>query len=142
MRHSTDIQFLGDAYQQEFILADAQLDWNEDTSRLFYVLGDASIIMMPLHGGLVRVMASRPYQNSDAEPKIEEFQDVLNKMLPGNPRIHDPVWLTRFHLHHRCVDRYSEGRLFVCGDAAHIHSPVGGQGMNTGIQGPSFLQSS
>jgi hypothetical protein len=46
----------------------------------------------------------------------------------------DPVWLTTFHLHHRKVDRYGVGNAFVAGDAAHIHSPAGGQGMNTGIQ--------
>lgn len=121
---------------QEFILTDACLDWNETIDRVSYVLGDALMIIFPLHGGMARVMASRPYHNSEDDPAIEEFQELLTKMLPGSPRIHDPVWLSRFHLHHRCVDKYSEGRLFVCGDAAHIHSPVGGQGMNTGIQGP------
>lgn len=99
------------------------------------------MLVLPLYGGMARVMASRPYHTSedDNDPKIEEFQELLTKMCPNKPKIHDPVWLARFHLHHRCVDRYSEGRLFLCGDAAHIHSPVGGQGMNTGIQGSSFL---
>ena len=46
----------------------------------------------------------------------------------------DPVWLTNFRLHHRAATRYRSGRVFLAGDAAHIHSPAGAQGMNTGIQ--------
>ena len=49
-------------------------------------------------------------------------------------RLRDPAWVTRFHLHHRQVAHYRIGRIFLAGDAAHIHSPVGAQGMNTGIQ--------
>ena len=49
-------------------------------------------------------------------------------------RLRDPVWLTHFRLHHRQAARYRAGRVFLAGDAGHIHSPVGGQGMNTGIQ--------
>jgi hypothetical protein len=52
----------------------------------------------------------------------------------GEVRVHDPVWLTRFRLHHRQAITYRRGRVFLAGDAAHIHSPVGAQGMNTGIQ--------
>jgi hypothetical protein len=48
--------------------------------------------------------------------------------------ISNPHWLAYFKLHHRIVDRYREGRVFIGGDAAHIHSPMGGQGMNTGMQ--------
>ena len=49
-------------------------------------------------------------------------------------RLRDPAWLTRFHLHHRQTANYRKGNVFLAGDAAHIHSPVGAQGMNTGIQ--------
>ena len=49
-------------------------------------------------------------------------------------RLRDPVWRTNFRLHHRHASRYRAGRVFLAGDAAHIHSPAGAQGMNTGIQ--------
>src|SRR5204862_2701209 len=52
----------------------------------------------------------------------------------GTLRARDPAWLARFHLHHRQASHYRAGRVFLAGDAAHIHSPVGGQGMNTGMQ--------
>ncbi len=59
---------------------------------------------------------------------------LIFSLLPT--QIKSPRWLTKFSLHARSVDRYSDegGRVFVAGDAAHIHSPVGGQGMNTGLQ--------
>jgi hypothetical protein len=65
---------------------------------------------------------------------LAELQAIVNVPTGGSVRVHDPVWLTRFRLHHRQTAHYRAGPLFLAGDAAHIHSPVGGQGMNTGIQ--------
>ena len=55
-------------------------------------------------------------------------------MTDGGVRLRDPVWRTYFGLQHRHATRYRDGRLFLAGDAAHVHSPAGAQGMNTGIQ--------
>ncbi|KAK0636370.1 hypothetical protein B0T17DRAFT_613111 [Bombardia bombarda] len=64
-----------------------------------------------------------------------DTHEFLNKFELGDSgTLYDPTWLARFRLHHRGASRYRNGRLFVAGDAAHIHSPAGGQGMNTGIQ--------
>ena len=63
-----------------------------------------------------------------------ELQTMVDDPTFGSVRLRDPAWLTRFRLHHRQAARYQEGRVFLAGDAAHIHSPVGAQGMNTGIQ--------
>ncbi|MFD0722970.1 FAD-dependent monooxygenase [Streptomyces globosus] len=59
---------------------------------------------------------------------------LLAERLRGEARVHDLVWSSRFRVHHRVADRYRAGRLLLAGDAAHVHSPAGGQGMNTGIQ--------
>src|SRR5262249_13349574 len=66
---------------------------------------------------------------------LGDLQAVVDGATGGEVRLHDPVWLTHFRLHHRQARRYREHRILLAGDAAHIHSPVGGQGMNTGLQG-------
>jgi hypothetical protein len=65
---------------------------------------------------------------------LQELQSIVDFPTGESVRVRDPAWLTHFRLHHRQVERYRNGRVFLAGDAAHIHSPVGGQGMNTGIQ--------
>ena len=68
------------------------------------------------------------------EITLDEFNSVLQTLSKGQIRATNPTWLTRFRVHHRIVERFQKGRAFLAGDAAHIHSPAGGQGMNTGIQ--------
>ena len=84
-------------------------------------------------------MAMRPrsFGASDNEPPaptLEELQSLSDAFTGGELRLRDPVWLTHFRLHHRQAERYRTGRIFLAGDAAHVHSPAGAQGMNTGIQ--------
>lgn len=77
-------------------------------------------------GGWTRVMASRN-RPSTTPPTLEEVRSVISKNLPGS-EITGVTWLTNFRLHHRVVNSYRDRRLLLIGDAAHIHSPVGGQG--------------
>ena len=65
---------------------------------------------------------------------LEECRAVVEARGPGGVTLSDPVWMSRFHLHRRLAPKMRVGRVFLAGDAAHIHSPAGGQGMNTGIQ--------
>ena len=65
---------------------------------------------------------------------LEELQRAIDDATGGGVQIRDPAWLARFRLHHRQASHYRAGRAFLVGDAAHIHSPVGAQGMNTGMQ--------
>jgi hypothetical protein len=68
------------------------------------------------------------------ELALDELQRSVDGATGGGVRLNDPAWLARFRLHHRQAAAYASGRVFLAGDAAHIHSPVGAQGMNTGIQ--------
>ena len=73
---------------------------------------------------------------SDAEPGrvVARFQAMLREHGRPEAVVSDPTWTSAFRIHRRVADRFREGRCFIAGDAAHIHSPAGGQGMNTGIQ--------
>jgi 2-polyprenyl-6-methoxyphenol hydroxylase-like FAD-dependent oxidoreductase len=79
-----------------------------------------------------------PKENNNPSEKSEialsEFNSILQTLSGGKIRAEDATWLTRFRVHHRLVEHFQKGRIFLAGDAAHIHSPAVGQGMNTGIQ--------
>ncbi|KAI3339618.1 FAD binding domain-containing protein [Ustulina deusta] len=135
VRHAAkNLTFDGDAYPQEFICADTFLDSQMPGGQAYMCLGIGAMIVIPLKDGRVRLVVSRPGQDTTREPTLEDFEEFLQEIFPGGGSLHDATWVTRFRLHHRGVNSYRDGRLFVAGDAAHIHSPSGGQGMNTGIQ--------
>ncbi|KAI2465219.1 FAD binding domain-containing protein [Annulohypoxylon bovei var. microspora] len=135
VRQAAGLTFDGESYQQYFILADTHITWDSPSNDAMMCFGQGVLAVFPLKNGMVRVFASGAnVARREGSPLLEDFQDFFDKMVQEKGKLHDPFWLTRFHLHHRGVNKYSNGRLFVAGDAAHIHSPVGGQGMNTGIQ--------
>ncbi|KAI1206864.1 FAD binding domain-containing protein [Annulohypoxylon truncatum] len=137
VRQAAGLTFDGESYQQHFILTDTHIEWEREApnGEAIMCFGQGVLAVLPLKNGMVRVFASGAnVKKREGEPLLEDFQEFFDKMVPVKGKLHDPVWLTRFYLHHRGVNKYSNGRIFVAGDAAHIHSPVGGQGMNTGIQ--------
>lgn len=142
VRHGAGLSFEGAPYPQDFILCDAHMRWelaDEETKPLTGFFGPTGILMMfPMQDGAVRLVASRPPDilkdgDPDVDPTLDDFRAIVAKMAPGNVELSDPIWLARFRLHHRAVSTFRTKRLFLAGDAAHIHSPAGGQGMNTGI---------
>ncbi|KAI1427743.1 FAD binding domain-containing protein [Xylaria sp. FL1777] len=135
VRHAAkNLTFDGDAYPQEFICADTFMESQMPGGRAYMCLGHGSMIVLPLKDGRVRLVVSRPDQDTSRDPKLEDLEEFMQEIFPGGGSLHDATWVTKFRLHHRGVNSYRDGRLFVAGDAAHIHSPAGGQGMNTGIQ--------
>jgi 2-polyprenyl-6-methoxyphenol hydroxylase-like FAD-dependent oxidoreductase len=138
VRKAARIRFEGSPYPQDFMLADIELEWENGYDDLFFFFSKKGLLVMfPLKGDHnYRLVASRRgHVSSDAgDPTAAEFEAITRELCPFPMRLRNPHWLARFHLHHRGADRYRAGCAFIAGDAAHIHSPAGGQGMNTGIQ--------
>jgi 2-polyprenyl-6-methoxyphenol hydroxylase-like FAD-dependent oxidoreductase len=138
VRKGAGLSFEGDAYPQDFVLADVDVEWDAEDDRMYFFLSRKGLLVaFPLAGPSTHRLISTSVEEASPEagdPTLEDFQRLANELSAIPMRLHNPSWLARFHLHHRGVDRYRAGRVFVAGDAAHIHSPAGGQGMNTGIQ--------
>jgi 2-polyprenyl-6-methoxyphenol hydroxylase-like FAD-dependent oxidoreductase len=86
------------------------------------------------HYRLILVLKNVPEAPQNQEVSFEELRSQVEYLSAGRIKIESSNWLSRFRVSHRMVERFQKGRVFLAGDAAHIHSPAGGQGMNTGIQ--------
>ncbi|TLD34319.1 hypothetical protein PspLS_00888 [Pyricularia sp. CBS 133598] len=136
---STSITFDGKTYPHDFIICDAYLsDTYLPLDRIQINVQGPFVGIFPVGGDVVRIASMRhPGAELTGVPTLEEFQQILTNTGRRGPemgRLHDPIWMTNFRIHCRCASRYRDGRLFIAGDAAHIHSPVGGQGMNAALQ--------
>lgn len=135
VREQADIAFEGADYQQGFVLADVHMDWpySRDEVTLFYSPAGFAVVA-PLPDAHFRIVAMD--DAAPATPSLAYLQALLDARGPTIARghIHDVAWTSRFHLHHRVARTPRAGQVLLCGDAAHVHSPAGGQGMNTGIQ--------
>jgi 2-polyprenyl-6-methoxyphenol hydroxylase-like FAD-dependent oxidoreductase len=133
VREQTGIGFAGDAYDQSFVLADVQMDSEfDDRQVMLYLSPDGLVVVAPLPGGRHRIVAT--VDAAPEHPDRDHIQALLDARGPQKRpvRVDDVVWSSRFRVHHRLADRYREGRIFLAGDAAHVHSPAGGQGMKIG----------
>jgi 2-polyprenyl-6-methoxyphenol hydroxylase-like FAD-dependent oxidoreductase len=139
VRRGAGIPFRGGAYPQTFALADLEIDGDLETDSAYSFLGEQSILFcFPLGRPTTwRLLAMHPGlqgRRGPDRPSLEELQALADPLTGGRLRFRDPVWLTYFRLQHRHAARYRAGRVLLAGDAAHVHSPAGAQGMNTGIQ--------
>jgi 3-(3-hydroxy-phenyl)propionate hydroxylase len=139
LRHLLGVGFAGRAFEQTFLLADfaADVDWPDDEIHLF-TTGDGIAGLFPMGGGRYRLVADRPPHNGalgDASgPTLDQCREVVRARVSPAPTLTDLAWSSYFHLNSRMVEHLRDGRVFFAGDAAHVHSPAGGQGMNTGVQ--------
>ncbi|WP_344015345.1 FAD-dependent monooxygenase [Streptomyces thermospinosisporus] len=135
VRTQAGIGFEGYAYPQTFLLADLEADGLEPGAVHTYMTGAGMLFFFPLGSPATwRMLAMRPPDAPDAEVTLPLLQEITRRYVPERLILRDAVWMTDFRLHNRGAARYRAGRCFLAGDAAHIHSPAGAQGMNTGIQ--------
>jgi 2-polyprenyl-6-methoxyphenol hydroxylase-like FAD-dependent oxidoreductase len=137
IRHKLGMEFHGETSPINWIIADIHL---KDIPRapeiniLWHPEG--VLVTFPIADDRYRIIADAGTADTDAAtstPTLEQVQDILDKRYPGKPKATDPIWLSGFRINERKVKDYRSGRVFLAGDAAHVHSPAGGQGMNTGM---------
>ena len=138
VREQAGIAFEGATYPQKFVLADVEADGLQPGVAHAFLATRGLLFFFPLGTPATwRVLAMRPRNDPtpvDRPVTLDEAQALVDAYVSTPVRLRDPVWMTNFRLHNRGAAHYRSGRVFVAGDAAHIHSPAGAQGMNTGVQ--------
>jgi 2-polyprenyl-6-methoxyphenol hydroxylase-like FAD-dependent oxidoreductase len=138
VRKQLKIEFAGHFEPNDWILADVCLDGPIEPDELsIYWHARGIVAFFPIGGQRFRVVADvgkAPGTDKPHDPTLAEVQAMLGDRGLEAVRVRDPIWLAGFRIHERKVDSYRRGCVFLAGDAAHIHSPAGGQGMNTGMQ--------
>jgi 2-polyprenyl-6-methoxyphenol hydroxylase-like FAD-dependent oxidoreductase len=137
VRHGLAMSFTGHAEPNDWILADVHVEGpiaKDEISIFWHQKG--ILAYFPITGDRCRMMADigTAAATKPPDPTLAEAQAVVDERGPGGLRLSNPIWLAGFRINERKVTDYRRGRVMLAGDAAHIHSPAGGQGMNTGMQ--------
>jgi 2-polyprenyl-6-methoxyphenol hydroxylase-like FAD-dependent oxidoreductase len=138
VRHTVGATFAGETMDSDWMLADVHMRGYPipDTEASVYWHKDGAFVVFPISPGRYRLLADLP-PSGEAQPPtptLERVQAMIDRRGPPGTKVFDPIWLAGFRINGRKVSHYRWGRAFLCGDAAHVHSPAGGQGMNTGMQ--------
>jgi 2-polyprenyl-6-methoxyphenol hydroxylase-like FAD-dependent oxidoreductase len=154
VRKALGLTFEGGAFEEQYMLGDVEVDWSMPRGYAIRAMHqtdgavDDLLVCIPLPGrGRYRMsmlvppdLSAAPSQGiahgfeGDRKPDLAHIQAVLDRLAPEPTTARNLRWSSVFRISHRIVDAYGKGRVFVAGDAAHIHPPTGAQGMNTGIQ--------
>ncbi|WP_175803290.1 FAD-dependent monooxygenase [Burkholderia ambifaria] len=138
VRAAVGIEFEGATYPAKFLLAEAEIGQQRlDTDSTHVFIGDSTTVaVIPQPGRQFRIVGPDFTRDEGAAEQLDfaQFSRFLEKnRLFGGWSFHSPSRVMGYRMHKRVAARFREGRVFLAGDAAHIHSPAGGQGMNTGI---------
>lgn len=138
VRHALGLTFEGSTFERMFYVADVQIDWkfSHDAGHAF-LLKNNLLAFFPMTGDRQwRIVGTFPeeFAKDEGDVLYEEIEEQIKKDTELNLDITKVNWFSTYKVHTRRVNRFSVGRCFLAGDAAHIHTPAGAQGMNTGIQ--------
>ena len=135
IRHLLGARFEGSALEDLFVLCDAEIEGEIEAGFVHLFWPSRGLLaVFPVRKNVWRIIATRDPGSLDSEPALPELQSLLDKRGPGGWVLRNPAWLSKFRISERKAAHFRHGRVFLAGDAAHIHSPAGGQGMNTGMQ--------
>jgi 3-(3-hydroxy-phenyl)propionate hydroxylase len=145
VRKEIGVPFLGNAYSGDFVLGDVEMEWPWDYNSVRTFLTEKGFLAcFPLDKEKHYRFIFAKKMKSEIQKfdiTLEEFTNSVSEFCSEKIKIKKAMWLSRFTVSHRMTKKFQEGRVFLAGDGAHIHSPAGGQGMNTGIQDSLNLSS-
>jgi len=138
IRHKLGLEFGGSTFERMFYVADVLINWEYGHDALqIFLMKDQLLAFFPLKGDRrYRIVGTFPeeYAKDEGDILYSEIEEQIKKDSDLKLDIGDVNWFSTYKVHTRHVNKFSVGRVFLAGDAAHIHSPAGAQGMNTGIQ--------
>lgn len=136
VRHGLDLTLEGNTLDVMWLTADVKIAWDRSRGSVYQFFGDGGFgFVGPLGADRWRLIVAAEGWTKEAPPEttLEAVQAACDR-IGLSMNLFDPVWISTFSINTRLVPRFRTGRVFLAGDAAHVHSPAGGQGMNTGMQ--------
>ena len=138
VRHQLGLLFEGSTFERLFYVADVRIDWKYSHDALHVCIAEHGVVaFFPMPGEKRwRIVGAFPegHEKDEGEVLYEEIEARIREEAELELDITRVDWFSTYKVHTRHVEKFSSGRCFLAGDSAHIHTPAGGQGMNTGIQ--------